>query len=404
MNVSLVPQEALAPVVGRLAGQPTAPEDVRPRQPRYLSLDLWRGVACLFVVVYHATLIHAAYGLSSNAGRATDHVATWLLELTYCLSIGVPMFFVISGYCIAAAADAARRRRHSVRSYFVRRFRRIYPPFWILIACFLVFHVVVDYLLFPGILSLSPAPALRPWWYSGWQWLGSLTLTETWRPYVIGGPRGHYPGHSWTLCYEEQFYAVTGLLLLVTARRFFLGAALVSGLTVAALVGSAWWRVPIEGFFFDGSWLTFAAGVLVYYSVNYASPRGRWFLLAVLLAAVVWSIVDPERVPGGWAAFPFAVLLLALHRWDSHLATAPLVRPLMYCGTMCYSLYLIHMLPVKALSHGLHRMGVNGDWPTLLITVPLCVAVSLVLGRLFYLLVEQHFLNTRPEPSSPPGS
>src|SRR5437660_947943 len=36
-----------------------------PRYPRYYSLDLWRGAACLSVVVYHTTMVcclHTAHG------------------------------------------------------------------------------------------------------------------------------------------------------------------------------------------------------------------------------------------------------------------------------------------------------------------------------------------------------
>jgi hypothetical protein len=36
--------------------------------------------------------------------------------------------------------------------------------------------------------------------------------------------KGQFVGQAWTLCYEEQFYIVTGLLLLVARRRFFIAA------------------------------------------------------------------------------------------------------------------------------------------------------------------------------------
>ena len=45
------------------------------------------------------------------------------------------MFFVISGYCITAAVERSRQLGHSAGTYFWRRFRRIYPPLWMVIAC-----------------------------------------------------------------------------------------------------------------------------------------------------------------------------------------------------------------------------------------------------------------------------
>jgi peptidoglycan/LPS O-acetylase OafA/YrhL len=71
---------------------------------------------------------------------------------------------------------------------------------------------------------VSRGSSSRPWWYSGWQWLGNLTLTESWRWHAIGDQRAHFPAQAWTLCYEEQFYAVVGLLLAISRRRFFSGA------------------------------------------------------------------------------------------------------------------------------------------------------------------------------------
>src|SRR4051812_34985505 len=82
-----------------------------PRQPRYLSLDMWRGVACLFVVIHHATMVTwCSQDAISPAGHGRTFGA-WCLDLAHVLNIGVPMFFVISGYCIAASADSSRRHQ-----------------------------------------------------------------------------------------------------------------------------------------------------------------------------------------------------------------------------------------------------------------------------------------------------
>lgn len=91
-----------------------------PRSPRYESLDLWRGVACLMVVIYHSD-----YYLAESTGTNQWPAVSAILARFW---IGVPMFFVISGYCISAAADSERSRLRGTMSYFKRRFRRIFPP------------------------------------------------------------------------------------------------------------------------------------------------------------------------------------------------------------------------------------------------------------------------------------
>src|SRR5436853_4616815 len=92
----------------------------RTTTPRFETLDHWRGIACLFVIVYHATIVY------TSTTASTAPAAGWLgelLALTHHLNIGVALFFVISGYCIAAAADGARRRNSGIGQYFIRRFR-----------------------------------------------------------------------------------------------------------------------------------------------------------------------------------------------------------------------------------------------------------------------------------------
>ena len=248
-------------------------------------------------------------------------------------------------------------------------------------------------MLIPGLLSSPPWPQLRPGWFSGWQWAGSLTLTETWREHVIGGPRGHFPGQAWTLCYEEQFYAVTGLLLWLVPQRLFAGATVLTAVVAAIVVTSATYNWPTSGFFFDGSWFMFAAGIAVYYSLEHATPSIGGLLVGLVAGcgAVLWRNAREDW--GG--ALVFAGVLLAIHRWDAAIVQTPIGRALGWCGTMCYSLYLVHQTPVKAVSAYLHRVGLSSPEATLLIVLPLSVATALTLGQLFYVLVERRFLNSR---------
>jgi peptidoglycan/LPS O-acetylase OafA/YrhL len=376
----------------------TAPRPLAvPACPRYRALDFWRGVACLLVIVYHATMVHGI-AQAQTAGAATASspggLGSWLMSLTHYMNVGVPLFFVISGYCISAAADSVRHGRHALPTYFLRRYRRIYPAYWIFLAAYTVAFVGIDCLLFPRLVTSLPANLLRPWWYSPWQWLGNLTLTETWRHYLIGNGEGHFPGHNWTLCYEEQFYLVTGLLLLCSRRFFFVGAVGVTVATLAIMTQARVHDLAIKGWFFDGYWLTFAAGVAVYYRVNYA-PRAVAVLLdALLLGAAVCALTGALALQSGsTAAFAFAWGLALLHRWDSVLEGALLAAPISFCGRMCYSLYLVHQLPTRALSTGFYRLGLTGEWATLLVTVPCCVAVSVALSWVFFRLVERHYLN-----------
>ena len=359
-------------------------------RPRYDSLDAWRGVACLMVITYHSTLMQRSHVATAGAGTL-EALARWIVRATSHGNAGVALFFVISGYCIAAAGDSVRSGRHSVPKYFLRRFRRIYPPLWAVIGLSCLFFVVVDVLIWPRLLSSETWFHPRPWWYSGWQWLGNLTLTESWRWHVIGDQRAHFPAQAWTLCYEEQFYAVVGLLLAISRSRFFSGAIAATVFTVGMMAGRALWGWPIDGFFFDGAWLLFAGGVLVYWTLHYGTRRARWSAGAILVAS---AMTLPAGPAGSAAAFVFAALLLALYPLDAAVMAAWWARPLIFCGQMCYSLYLVHELIVKAVAASLWDSGVQSAVATLAIVVPVSLAMSILAGALSYQAIERRFLNT----------
>jgi peptidoglycan/LPS O-acetylase OafA/YrhL len=369
-----------------------------PRSPRYRSLDHWRGLACLLVVIGHSALVAVSESPVPAADRSGMEAA--LLFTTY-FRVGVPMFFVISGYCIAATTDSTRRRSEPPSDYFRRRFRRIYPPYFAVLALQVLLMLAVDCWLVPGLLSRSVVPFRRPWTVSPWQAVGNLTLTESWRYLVIGDDRAYILNHAWTLCYEEQFYLVMGLLLLACPRRLFAGAAAITvGCLVARHALPRFGHQVPDGVFFDGQWLLFAAGILVYYRLNYAAPRARWLGDAVMVLGIPYAMrcAMPDLVMG----LVFALILSWLHRWDEALASSRALRPLGFCGAICYSLYLTHSSVVRAMSQWLYNVGVRDPLATLLVTVPACTALALLVAWPFYLLVERRFLNParglRPPP------
>jgi peptidoglycan/LPS O-acetylase OafA/YrhL len=357
------------------------------RPARYGTLDAWRGLACLLVIVFHSTQL-----AGEDVHFSITNPASWALGLAQWMWIGVPMFFVISGYCIAAAADANRRRWAGVREYALRRFKRIFPPYWCAMALAVV-AVAVEQRVAPGLWQdkLHGAPALTD--LDAANWLGTLTLTEGWRPQLAGGDGVFFLSHAWTLGYEEQFYAVTGLLLLISGRWFFALTAAVSAIVVVVCPYAP------DGFFFDGYWLQFAAGVAVYYAAVYGSTWKKSAIVLLLASALAWSCRDLRQL---WdhhdlqmfaVAYAFALMLLLLRRLDDRLATSWLLTPLTVSGQMCYSLYLVHWPIVRPLSHWLWNHGLRGPGATCLVTLPLCLAASLVMGRLFYVCVERRFLN-----------
>lgn len=358
------------------------------QSPRYLTLDAWRGLACLMVVVSHST----DYSVEAMKGTVPADATSWVVSQTPKLGAGVPIFFVISGYCISATADTNRRAGRGWWNYTKRRLRRIYPPYLILVGILAVV-IALAYQFDPGLFRDHPHPMIRFGELTPWQMVGNLTLTEGWLGYIIRRPGQWWLQPAWTLGYEEQFYAVTGALLVLSRRWFFAGAAAVS---LGVLVTQ---RVTPVGFFFDGLWLHFAMGVLVYHAAVYGDRRER--IAAALIFVAVFAAAaygagysSDNRREHDLVASASALLMLVLRPLDA--ASAAITKPLAWAGVITYSLYLVHRPICLVVSHLLWRAGFRSPTETLAVTVPLCVLASLAVAAPFWWGIERRFLNSKP--------
>lgn len=176
--------------------------------PRVGGLDALRALAIVLVVIAHYP-------------KPEGGLAIRMLNFGW---IGVDLFFVLSGYLIAGQlfAAVAGGREVSLSAFYVRRFLRTLPNYYVVLAVY-------------GFLPL----------------LGSaIPATPLWK-YVIfiqnfGVPPIFSP--SWSLCVEEQFYLLFPMVVILLAKsrwaRF--GASVAGGILTLeiAIRSSAWlvWR------------------------------------------------------------------------------------------------------------------------------------------------------------------
>lgn len=370
----------------------------KPADTRYLSFDFWRGVACLMLLAYHATFY--ADHLLDPRNVDSWSVGAWTVKLISLMWIGVPMFFVVSGYCIAGSIDSLRRKPHSLSSYFVRRMRRIYPPLWIMAAIAVTFSLVMRSI---DLLNqrCEQLPHLAE--FSFWTWLGNITASESWLHLFVGSKDATYiMANTWTLCYEEQFYALAGLMLVFSARRFFLASAVIAALTIVCRHVFRSVGIETHGFFFDGHWLLFSAGILVYHCVNYGTRKSVAISCGVLLTAMAYAVLDRRLQTSHFErhldeyiiiSSGFAIALIAMKRWDKWFASLKLIRPIAICGSMSYSIYLTHYLLVVVIACLMAHVGLHSDDQVALIVVPACIALAIPPAWLFHRYVERPFMN-----------
>ena len=358
------------------------------REPRYETLDVWRGLACLMVVLHHS-------GFALRWSDAEGSTARWLaVGFVRLMDQGVPLFFVISGYCIAASLDGHRRRGSSSWEFLKRRVRRIYPPYW---AALLVF-VATTWLLDRAGLKRLHAGAYSleldsPGTLGLAQWLGNLTLTETWRPRLWGGIGASiYTRIGWSLCFEEQFYFLGFLALLIAPRRLyeFLGTLTVAIVGFRVFAYDSGWLMRYRGTFLE-LWHEFAVGLLVYWSLVAAPSRQAKLavigaLIALFSVGVIWSYRSTTVAAG------FGLILIAIRDLDGAASRLTHLNPLRGCGKRCYSIYLIH-LPVCTIGNEiLCQFGLTNFWTRTLVVIPVVSTLAVASGWGFFRLVESRFL------------
>ena len=257
------------------------------------ALDSIRGAAALAVL-----LTHVAFATGATSDGAIGAV---LARLDY----GVALFFLLSGFLLTRPwlmAAALATPRVSIRVYAVRRFARIIPLYWLVLAVVLI--------AVPANQGMSPQ---------------NIALNGLLLQIYPADALPHALTQAWSLATEASFYAALPLLapLLVLAARprgsawrprrpvVMIALFIIAGLVFIAVV-----RAP-------GSPLPSQAGFWLPYSIG-------WFALGMLL-----SVLDVSNRSSGLRRVRAALIPLSTHLGTSWaiavaaflLASTPIAGP-----------------------------------------------------------------------------
>ena len=273
---------------------------------RLVELDLLRFIAAICVMFYH----HLHW-----------EMATLDQTTVYALSrygdLGVPLFFMISGFVILWSAEGK-----SLRQFAVSRGRRLYPTFWI---CLCIATVA----------ELSLGKHVSPQ-----RFLANLTMA----PALLH--QKPMDGVYWTLLVELKFYFLVGGLLaigqLVRVERWLL-------LWLIASVAAVATRESLIVECTISPWSAyFIAGSTLY--LIWAKGLTRYRVLVFVACAALSFVSTLSAVDGSWQRACvvlgiYAVMLtLVLRVWR-----VPDWRLWAMLGAITYPLYLLHSRPAKAI-------------------------------------------------------
>jgi peptidoglycan/LPS O-acetylase OafA/YrhL len=347
---------------------------------RVASLTGIRAVAALLVLA-----THAAY----TTGKYT-HGYVGLLYAR--MEMGVPIFFVLSGFLLFGPwvkAVATGAPAPSVRRYAWHRVRRIMPAYAV--------TVVVAYALY-HFRHAGPNP--------GHTWIGflrNLSLTQIYTDQYMYSYLHQGLTQMWSLAVEAAFYVVlpllAWLLLVVLCRGRWRPMVLLGGLLLLAAVTPAWlvFVHTVDGLP-DGArlWLPtylmwFVGGMML---AVLAVMGVRCYAFAVIPVAVVSYFIASTPIAGEpttspyalapaiWKAVFYAVIAtlavapLALHDrgWYARLLAS---RPMVFLGEISYEIFLIHLLTMEVVMVEILNFHIyTGSMPvlfvaTFVVTVPL---------------------------------
>ena len=293
-----------------MTGRPAAGE-----ARRFEELDVFRGLASLWVVYFHFFFRYRTY-LDRPEKPLGWFSLPGLSEVDFG-SLPVFWFFMISGFVIVWTLERSR----TWRDFAVSRTSRLYPTYWAAAA------------LTATLGLLAPIPTQH---YSLGQILANLTMLQE----IVGVP--HLDGAYWSLTAELTFYLQAGLAawlgLLPRLPWLVLGwmAACVFNQALPLLTGvDVPWLVQKFAGLRYGHF--FGAGI-----VFYQLWRGRQsvVLLAALgLSALTILLAYPPVTAAICLGF-FGLFWLAIRgrlRWI-------ICRPLLWLGAISYSLYVSHQM------------------------------------------------------------
>ncbi|MFN2516342.1 MAG: acyltransferase family protein [Pyrinomonadaceae bacterium] len=364
---------------------------------RLKSIDALRGIAALGVVLYHSVL--------QTTNAVPDNFFRWPVKLLQFVSsfgyIGVFLFFVISGFCIHLqwAKSRANQQPQAIQfgSFWKRRIRRLYPPYLIAFALFMIMAALTTginlthFFIYDVVMHLLMLHNLDP-----------NTC------YSINGV-------FWTLAIEEQLYLAYFLLLFLRTRWGW-GPTL----AVCALARVLWFLFSHVAWLTAGigipvpeaaasHWFTWALGALAVEAAFGLVKLPNWCLnlwvagAAIVLASatsIILPVTQKDTLPHdlawmlmhpAWGLGFFIVVNRAVQAEQSWLATlrhhrlstrmsVRIVAACAFVGVFSYSLYLTHELMIMQ-SWWFVIQGLPPILNTLLVIVPVTVAFAWVFYR-----------------------
>lgn len=345
----------------------------RPRKDVIPTLNGLRGIAVLLVLFSHLPQ-------ESKVLEAINYI----FQPGY---LGIDLFFVLSGFLITRILLFERINENPLRNFFIRRFLRIFPIYYLTLFLILVF---------------APEESLA--------WCFFYISNFYFAFYNLGSPLEH----TWSLAVEEQFYLIWPLLIFFIAlqkvRNLILYVILPS-IVIMAVIATYYgamsdYRADRILFRFTiFRVLSLGAGALIaFYEPqirSYADGVKKVLIVCILTALLILPLatfVDDPWVQLikliGFCAFSVFVVISCIlaNEFYPYIKQMLCLKPLIYFGKISYGLYLYH-LPI------FYFLGLYGGYrpenPPSLLVIATALALSIAAAAISYQIIEKPILRLK---------
>lgn len=365
----------------------------------YPAIEAMRGIAALAVVADHCWALAGGpmdYGFGIVKG-----LGTW----------GVNIFFLLSGYLLADFFWVNRGRKTSLE-FYVRRFFRIAPAYYVCVGLLYLFFAQHD-----QVFSMQGIKQI----------LANLTFTQHFFPATASNL--NVDGSLWTLSIEMTLYLVLPFLAWAIAKKPILASIGLAAIGVGWRVMVTFHGVRIHNFYFGPAgpnsgallgvqylWLErqfigllpiFVLGMALrwavlqgYFDFWVARPERHPSILVllgclapsiVLLRATVWGSSLHHKIP--FVFFDYLICLLAVPAilYAARPAPERLKLPMragVWMGERSYGLYLWHF-PVILSVYGMGPLLHEANLHHLTVKIVMIFVISIVLGWGSFVFVER---------------
>lgn len=360
-------------------------QNVHPLKLQYVQV--LRGLAALFVVLFHTSLNNIVY---LNVSPILNNIYNygWL---------GVQFFFVLSGFIITYIHLPDLEKKINTKRFIKKRFIRIYPIYWVIATVILLYYVFIK--------KDTAGTTVKIQDFNDF-----IYVLKCYLLLPLNSHKHNFIDIAWTLSYEILFYFAFAICIKIGFKKavyfYFLWASVV---LLKAYTHSVDF-LPYSNFVFNILILYFLMGCFVAYIIknNKVFIKSIWFMLTLTvlltclyLYAHLTGIIPTQISINIIYNYLFILIFSLILFWAASFKTKEIqqksVSPLfILLGDASYSLYLTHTPVIMLLYKMLQFFGKKFN---ILISVfssnllfVIIVIICVFVGIIVHLYVEKPIL------------